>query len=215
MTNLIALTINLAGMLVIYSLMAFALVRLYWHGRGTLGVIATIFVAGLFWIVPTFALALGDRYASSPRSLWLANLLVSGASVIILCQRVRWIPRALEDSARMDGNGWLGTNRHVVLPLIRLELALITFLTVMATSLLLWAGLAASPLSNRDFPPWLYLLLTTDTEHGPGLAKTWFTMIAGSLVMTLPVILIFLFSKRYLLRPAADAGGMDSVPSTR
>jgi multiple sugar transport system permease protein len=215
MTNLIALTLNLVGMLVIYSLMAFALVRVHWHRRGAISVITMIFVAGLFWIVPPFVLALGDRYASSPGSLWLANLLVSGASVVILCQRVRCIPQALEDSARMDGNGWLGTNRHIVFPLIRLELALITFLTAMATSLLLWAALTASPLSSRNFPPWLYLLHPMEAEHGPGLAKTWFTMIAGSLVMTLPVILIFLVSKRYLLRHNADIGGMDSVPSMR
>ena len=42
-----------AGMLLIYSLMAFALARFSWHGRGTLPVLVTIIVAGLFWIVPT------------------------------------------------------------------------------------------------------------------------------------------------------------------
>lgn len=203
MNCLIALTFNLVGMLLIYSLMAFALVRVRWHRRGVVGVIATILAAGLFWIVPSFALALGDRYAPwGP--LWLGNWLVSGASVIILCQRVRQIPRALEDSARMDGHGWWGTNRHIVLPLVRHDLALIALLTAMATSLLLWTVLTASPFS-RDFPPWLYLLLPMEAEHGHDLARTWFALITGSLVMTLPVILIFFFSKRYLLRdPSAN-----------
>ena len=53
MTTLIAVTVNLGGMLMIYSLMAFFLARFRWHGRGLLPVLVAIMVAGLFWIVPT------------------------------------------------------------------------------------------------------------------------------------------------------------------
>jgi ABC-type glycerol-3-phosphate transport system permease component len=97
----------------------------------------------------------------------------------------------------MDGNGWWGTNRHIVFPLVRRELALIALLTVMATSLLLWAAFRTSSFS-RDLPPWLYLVLPMEAEHGHGLAKRWLTLITGSLVMTVPVIFIFLLARRYL-----------------
>ena len=60
MNFLIAVAINLVGMLLIYSLMANALTRFYWHGRGTMGVLGTIIVAGLFWIVPPFVPNLRD-----------------------------------------------------------------------------------------------------------------------------------------------------------
>ena len=53
MNCLIALTVNLAGMLVIYSLMAFALARFRWHGRGIIAVLVAIVIAGQFWIAPT------------------------------------------------------------------------------------------------------------------------------------------------------------------
>lgn len=210
--SLIAVSANLIAMILAYSLMADALLRFYWRGRGAIAVTATILVAGLFWIVPTFVLALVDLYAP-PGALWFGNWLISGCSIVILCQRVRWIPRELEDSARMDGLGWFGTYRHIVLPLVRRELALIALLTVMATSLLFWAAFTG-PALTKHLPPWLYLVLPIGVEHGPSLAAMWLTMIIGSVVMALPVILIFFFAKRYL-QPITPAGGTGAVPSTR
>ncbi len=52
MNYLLALTANLAGMLLIYSLMADALLRLSWRRRGMIAVLAAIVIAGQFWIVP-------------------------------------------------------------------------------------------------------------------------------------------------------------------
>lgn len=210
--SLIAVSANLVAMVVVYSLMAERLVRFYWHGRGAIGVTATILVAGLFWVVPPFSLALGDLSAPSV-ALWFGNWLISGCSVVILCQRVRWIPRELEDCARMDGLGWFGTYRRIVLPLVRCELALIALLTVMATSLLFWVAFT-EPALRKDFPPWLYLLLPTRVEHGPSLAVTWLATIIGSVVMTLPVMLIFFFAKRYL-QPTTPAGGTGAACTER
>lgn len=210
--SLIAVSANLAGMLLIYSLMAHALARFHWDRRGAMGVLVTILVAGLFWIVPLLILDLRNLDAA-PYALWFGNWLVSGFSVVILCQGVRWIPPQLEDSARLDGCGWFGTYRHVVLPLVRRELGLIALLTVMATSLLFWVAFTA-PGGSRVFPPWLHLLLPIEGEHSLGLARTFLTTITGSLVMTLPVMLIFLFAKRYL-QHTTDAGGAGSLPSTR
>jgi multiple sugar transport system permease protein len=199
MTNsLIALAMNLVGMLLIYSLMASALTRFYWRGRGTMSVFGTIIAAGLFWILPAFLSNLRDLdYAPYP--LWFGNWLASGFSVVILCQSVRWIPRGLEDSARLDGCGWFGVYRQIVLPLVRRELGLIVLLTVMATSPVFWPPLTI-PLGF--LPPWLHLLLPFKGEHGLSTSTVYLMMTAGSVVMTLPVILIFFLSKRWFPRPA-------------
>jgi multiple sugar transport system permease protein len=199
MTNsLIAVTINLVGTLLIYSLMADALTRFYWRGRGTMSVLGTIIVAGLFWIVPPFLSNLRD-IDPAPYPLWFGNWLVSGFSVVILSQSVRWIPRQLEDSARLDGFGWFGVYRHVVLPLVKRELGLIALLIVMATSPVFWP-VRTSPLGFA--PPWLYLLAPIGSGNDPGFTGILLIMIAGSVVMTLPVMVIFFLSKRWFPRPA-------------
>lgn len=196
MNFLLAVAINLLGMLLIYSLMANALTRLYWHGRGTMGVLGMIIVSGLFWIVPPFLSNLKD-IDPAPYPLWFGNWLVSGFSVVILCQNARWIPRELEDSARLDGWGWFGIYRHVVLPLVRRELGLIAFLTLMATSCLFWL---AYTVPEGVLPPWLYLLVPVGSGIDPGWIGILLMMMAGSVVMTLPVIVIFFLSKRWFPR---------------
>jgi len=205
MNYLLALAANLAGMVMIYSLLAFTLVRLRWHGRGTIAVLAAIIIAGLFWIVPTLIVRHSSSAGLASYSLSFCNWLISGFSVIILSQAVRMIPRQLEDSARLDGAGWFGTYWHVLLPLVRRELWLIGFLTLMGTSVLL-----ATPLVVFDggfLSQWLIRLLPAWQGK---LAPTGSIglMMGASLVATGPVIVVFFLAKRFLqsTTPAGATG---------
>ncbi|PYJ09015.1 MAG: hypothetical protein DMF06_11310 [Verrucomicrobia bacterium] len=209
MTNsLIALAINLVGMLVIYSLMANALTRFHWRGRGTLGVLGTIIAAGLFWMLPLFLINL-KNIDPVPCSFWFANWLVSGFSVVVLSQRARWIPRELEDSARLDGCGYFGIFRHVVLPLVRREIGLIALLTLMATSMLCWTAFAFS--GTDVVPPWIVQMMPLETGVGPSLTRMLLALTTGSLILTLPVMAIFFFAKHDLRTRSVGRGGRGPV----
>jgi len=196
-SDLIAIFVNLIGLLVIYSLLAFTLARLSWSGRGMMAVLATIVMAGQFWIVPTL-LVRNSNYIpfALPFALAFRNWLISGFSVIIFCQAVRWIPRQLADSARLDGCGWSGIYWHVVLPLIRRELCLIAFLTLIATAPLLVTPIAV--LEGQFVTAWF--LWFPVKEGFAGLAQSIGLMMGLSLVATLPMVLVFVFSKGPLLR---------------
>jgi multiple sugar transport system permease protein len=210
--------VNLAGTSVIYSLMAFGLVRLSWRRRGTISVLLMIIIAGLSWSAPSIlALNLDAKNANAlSYSLWFGNWLVSGFSVVILCQTVKGIPRQLEDSARLDGCGWFGIYWHIVLPLVKRELGLIAFLTAIGTSALCWSAVSVPGGPHQLFPPWFAWLspISLEGESSSSLVRFIGEIIAGSIVVTLPVMLIFLFAKRYL-QQTPDTGGTGSVPSTR
>ena len=188
MNFLIALSVNLAGMLLIYSLLAYALVRLSWHHRGIVAVLVAIVIAGQFWIVPTLLVPSSGDAALVSHSLSFCNWLISGFSVIVLGQAVRCIPRQLEDSARLDGCGWFGTYWHVLLPFVRRELSLIVFLTALGTSILLIGLLASRGQSSVTL------------SLSPSL------MIVASLAATLSVIVVFLFAKGPLLQRRESVG---------
>jgi ABC-type glycerol-3-phosphate transport system permease component len=187
MICLIAVTINLGGMVAICSFMAFFLARLHWHGRGVLPVLVTIIVGGLFWIVPAM---IGFDYSivgtSASYSLCFGNWLVSAFAIVLFCQTVKGIPRQLEDSARVDGCSWLGTYWHVVLPLVRRELWFIAFLIVMATVLPFWTNLTA-PGGTALGPFFAFAHIAAYGSVG--------TMAAISVITSFPVIAIFLAAK--------------------
>ncbi|HWM23704.1 MAG TPA: hypothetical protein VNP98_02695 [Chthoniobacterales bacterium] len=195
MIYLLALTANLIGMLVVYSFLAFALVRFSWRGRGVIAVLAVLFIAGLFWIVPTLIVRSSSKAGLVSYSLSFCNWLISAFSVIILSQAVKGIPRQLEDSARLDGAGWFGTYWHVLLPLVRRELCSIGFLTLMGTSVLL-----ATPLVVFDggFLTQALALLLPVWQGGLAPTRNVGLMMGASLVATLPVIGVFFFTKRHL-----------------
>lgn len=211
MIYLLALTANLIGMLAIYSFLAFALVRFSWRGRGVIAVLAALVIAGLFWIVPTLIVRFSSRAGLFSYSLSFCNWLISGFSVIILSQAVRGIPRQLEDSARLDGAGWFGTYWHVLLPLVRRELWLIGFLTLMGTSVLLLTPLIV--FDGGFLTQWLALLLPF-WQGKLTLSQSVGVMIGASLIATLPAIVVFFFSKRHLGH-ANGPGRTGPVPAMR
>ena len=186
-TCLISVATNLAGMLIIYSVMAHALVGLAWRRRGIFGVIATIVVAQLFWIAPAL-LIVGNRNPDNPSSyaLWFGNWLVSGVSLVLLRRTAHRIPRALEDSARLDGLGPFDTWRHIVFPFVRRDLLLIAIFTVMATLLPYWSFVTLPEAGTSIV---LFQRATTPNE------RTLF-MIAVSLIGALPLIAIFFLGRR-------------------
>jgi ABC-type glycerol-3-phosphate transport system permease component len=205
MNFLIALTVNLAGMSVIYSLMAFAFAQLRWRRRGRIAVLAAILVAGQFWIVPALLVRGSTGADLLSYSLLFCNWLILGFSIIILSQAVKGIPPQLEDSARLDGCSWFGTYWHVLLPFVGRALCLIAFLTLMGTLLL-----AAVP-PIRSFDPrfietWLDRSLTLMTQASLGSISSVGLMMVISLVATLPMIVVFVFSNGPLLQ-AREQGG--------
>jgi ABC-type glycerol-3-phosphate transport system permease component len=184
---LIAVAVNLAAMLVIYSVMAQTLVQVAWRGRGNIGFILTIVVAQLFWIAPAFLIVgARDPDSSAGYSLWFGNWLVCGFGAVILAQTARRIPRQLEDSARFDGLGAFGTWRHVIFPFVRRDLGLIALFTLMATLLPFWAFITLPDASN--------LIVLYQRESTP--AERLGTMLAGSVAGALPLIAIFFLAKR-------------------
>jgi multiple sugar transport system permease protein len=172
--------------------MAHLLTRLAWQGRGILGVILTIVVAQLFWIAPAF-LIVGARNPDNASSyaLWFGNWLVCGFALVLLWQRAKRIPRALEDSARLDGLGWFGVWCHVVFPFVRRELGLLALFTVMATLLPFWAFINL-PDADRSIVLFQRFL---------SLQGRIAMMAAGSLIGALPLIAIFFLAKRSQAAP--------------
>lgn len=180
---LIAVAINLAGMLVIYAFMTLLLARL---GRGTFGVIVMIVLAQLYWIAPALLIVgVGRPDSSASYALWFGNWLVCSFALVLLGQTAKRIPRPLDDSARLDGLGSFGAWRQVIFPFVRRELGLIALFTLMATLLPFWAFITLPEASDVIV---LYQRASSPVER-IGL------MAAGSLIGALPLIAIFFVAK--------------------
>ena len=185
--GLIAVAVNCGGMLVIYAVMAHALAKLAWRGRGNFGVSLALVAAQLFWIVPALLVVVPrDPESASSYALWFGNWLVCGFSLLLFWRSTLRIPIALDDSARLDGLGALGAWRQAVLPFVRRDLVLIAVFTTMATLLPFWGFINQPDTANVIV---LYQRISSPAER-IGM------MIACSLLGALPLIAIFFAVKR-------------------
>ena len=184
---LTAVAVNLVGISIVYAVMSRMVAQLAWKGRGIFGAIAVILIAQLFWILPALLIVTPrDPEGASSYALWFGNWIVTGFAVVLLFQKAKSIPRALEDSARMDGLGGFGTWRQVVFAFVGRELGLIALFTVMATLLPFW-GFITEPNAGNSIV--LYQRVTSPQERLT-------MMIAASLTGALPLIGIFFAAKR-------------------
>lgn len=185
--GLIAVAVNLAGISILYAMMSKIVAQLSWNGRGMFGALALILIAQLFWILPALLIVTPrDPEGASSYALWFGNWIVTGFALVLFFQKAKTIPRALEDSARMDGLGAFGTWRQVVFAFVGRELGLIALFTVMATLLPFW-GFITEPDAGNSIV--LYQRVTTPQGR---LAL----MIAASLIGALPLIGILFAAKR-------------------
>jgi ABC-type glycerol-3-phosphate transport system permease component len=187
-TCLIAVAVNLIGMLAIYSAMSCAFAR----RDGLLAIVALIMVSQLFWIVPAVWIveARGTNHPAS-YALWFGNWLVTGFGLVLFGKAALRIPRALDDAARSDGLGALGRWRHTVLPFVSRDLVIIAVFTVMATLLPFWGCLTLPEAGNS------IVLFQRFLSPSGRVAFMAALSIAGAV----PLIGIFFLEGRALSRP--------------
>ncbi|MFN2508233.1 MAG: hypothetical protein ABR589_05620 [Chthoniobacterales bacterium] len=190
--------INLACVLVCSSFLACALTRFRWRGRGMGWVVLAIALCAQSWIAARLIDTLAFGWASGVHDFAFADWLITAVSIPLLWLTVAAAPRDLEDMARVDGCGAFGVYWHIVLPLAKPALVAIGILGVLAT----WPALS-DPLVRLGGEELALLSFGRSVSQAQqanfAASKDILSMIGGSLLMTLPLLAIFLCVRRYLV----------------
>jgi multiple sugar transport system permease protein len=194
------------GTLISATLVAYGFARFEFPGRDFLFllVISTLILPDEVTIVPRFLLfrTLGwlDTYLPLTVPFYFGNAF----SIFLLRQFIRTIPRALDEAAEIDGANELRILWNILLPIITPALATIAIFA----SLDAWNDFL-HPLiflrTTEKFTLALGLRFFQTTADMGGTPREAFLM-AASLVVTLPPILLFISAQRYFIRGIALSG---------
>ncbi len=206
-TSLFLVILNLVGTLLSCSLVAYSFARLQWPGRNLCFalLLATMMIPAQVTMIPQFLIMQKLGWYNTLQPLWIASFVAPAFYVFLLRQFLKGVPRDLEDAARLDGCGFLRIYWHIMLPLVRPTLAAIAIFTFLAT----WNEFMAPLIylaDQRLYPLSFGLYAFQVQVTNPGTAKGMGMVMAGSLLMTLPVIAIFFFAQRYFLRGVTLTG---------
>ena len=206
-TGLFLVILNLIGTLFSCSLAAYAFARLYWPGRGICfaALLGTMMIPAQVTMIPQFLVMQKLGWYDTLKPLWVMSFFGSAFSIFLLRQFLKGIPRDLEDAARLDGCGFLRIYWHIMLPLVRPTLAVIAIFTFLAT----WNDFMGPLiyLSDQRLYPLSFGLYAFQIQSlQPGTSAGIGMLMAGSLLMMLPVMAIFFFAQRYFLQGVTLTG---------
>ena len=127
-----------------------------------------------------------------------AGLIIPGIgsafATFLMRQHFLTLPTEVTDAAAVDGAGHLRTLWRVVLPMSRPMLITVVVITAVEEwNNFVWPLIVTNTASMRTLP--VGLLILKDEE---GLAA-WGTIMAGTLLVLAPMLLIFLVAQRYIV----------------
>jgi len=201
-TSVFLVVLNIIGNIFACSLVAYAFARLQWPGRGfCFGLmLATMMIPPQITMIPYFLIIKHLGWYNTLTPLWFVSFFGNAFNIFLLRQFMMGIPRDLEDSARIDGCNFLQIYWYVIMPLIKPTLACIAIFTFMGV----WNDFMGPLiyLSDQRLYPLSLGLYALNVQAGGNFGM----MMAGALLMTLPVVAIFFFAQKYFIQGVTLTG---------
>jgi multiple sugar transport system permease protein len=202
MNSVIVAVAVTVGNMVFCSMLGYALAKLDFPGKRLLFVIVlgTLMVPGVVTFVPLFVLTTKMGLSNTLIGMILP-FLAGPFGVFLMRQYFQTLPDELIQAARIDGAGELRIFTSVMLPLCGPALATLGILTFLASwNNFLWPLVVAQTEDKYTLPVALALYAVGQNATQYGL------LLAGSVVVVLPVLAMFLFLQRHIMQGIAMTG---------
>ncbi len=192
------------GVLISSSMVAYPFARLHFRGRDKLFLLlmSTMMLPGIVTMIPTFVLYKYLHWIDTFYPLTVPAFFGGGAfNIFLLRQFYMGIPREMDEAAILDGASYATIFWKVILPNSGAALATV--------------GVFAFIFNWRDFMgPLLYLNSPEKQTLELGLRtyqtlnnEQWHLLMAGSVLVMVPLIALFLLGQRYFVKGIALTGG--------
>jgi multiple sugar transport system permease protein len=189
------------GVLVTSSLAAYAFARMEFPFRNALFYmyLGAMMIPGWVMLVPNFVLM---RRLGWIDTHWALIIPAIGQpfGTFLLRQFFLTIPKELEEAARIDGMGHFQIYRRIILPLSLPALATLAVFQFMGIwNEFLWPLIVLNSPDKFTIPLGLGYL---NTQH----STDWTRLMAGSVILLVPIVILFIISQRYYVRGIALTG---------
>lgn len=190
------------GIVISSAVIAYGFARMQFRGRDVLFAItlSTMMLPGIVTMIPTYILFRRLGWVGTYAPLIVPCFLGSAFNIFLLRQFMMTIPWDLTDAAHVDGANDFTILWRIMLPLVK------PALLVIAVQHFMWAW-------NDFMGPLIYLDEVTEYPLVMGLyafqtrfGVQWNLMMAASLAVTLPLILLFFVAQRYFIEGVTLTG---------
>ncbi len=200
-TLIIAISATI-GNIISCSLVAYSLARIPWPGRNILFIItvATLMLPFQVTLIPLFLVFSRLGWVGDFRPLIIPAFFGSALYIFLLRQFFMSIPMELSEAARIDGASEFRIYWQVILPLAKPALATVAIFEFIAR----WRDYLGPLiyLNNQQ----LYTLSLGIYQYRSQYGAEWALLMAASVLITLPIILLFFFLQKTFVQGIALTG---------
>lgn len=193
--------IRTLGQVVLCTMAGYGFARYDFPGKNILfvGFLAVLMVPGQLFILPQYEIIQNLGMLNTISGIALPGLF-SVFGTFLLRQFFQSLPRDMEEAATLDGaNDWQ-VFWHIMVPLARPGIIALTVLTSLwSWNDFLWPLIVSSNADSMPLSVGLSLLTDPRLKDDP-------LLMAGALLASLPMILVFLFLQRQFIKGIAFTG---------
>lgn len=189
--------LSVTANLVFASLAAYPLARMEFRGKNLIFVVllSSMMIPFQLLMIPVYNIAISLGLQNSYLGLVLPHA-CTAFGVFLMRQAFLGIPKALEESALLEGLNRVQIWWYVLLPLVKPSLATLAVFSFIAV----W-GDFLWPLIILDDPSYYTLPLGVNRLANT-FSMDWRLVAAGAVFSILPILAVFLFSQKYFIEGA-------------
>jgi multiple sugar transport system permease protein len=203
LNSLIVSTSCTATVVILGSMVGYALSRLQFAGRRTLYllILFTMMIPFQIVLIPQYILMVKLGWTDTYLAL-IAPTMISAFGIVLFRQFFLTVPQALIDAARIDGCTEITILFRIIWPLSRpviITVALLTFMT--NWNEVLWPMMVVRERSLMTMPQ-IVAMFSTGGEAESQLGY----LLAAATLLALPVVIAYAFFQRYFIESMASTG---------
>lgn len=195
-------SLNIVGALFSCTLVAYSFACIPWPGRNALFLLtlATMMLPYQVTMVPMFIVFSKLGWVNSYRPLIVPSYFGNAFFIFLLRQFFMSVPKELLDAAKIDGSSYFRTYAQIVLPLAKPALFTLCLFQFLGS----WRNFQGPLIYLSDNKKYTISLglqffqLEHDTE--------WQLLMAASIMLTVPIIILFFFTQRTFVQGIAMTG---------
>ena len=192
------------------SIVAFGFAYFKFPGRSALFglVLATMMLPGAVTMIPIYLIWKETGLLGTWVPLWGANLFGSAFYIFLQRQFFLGLPRELFEAARIDGASYWGLFWRIAMPLSIPSFVIVFLFEFQASWNNLQAALIylnAGSVDEFTAPLGIAYAMTKYSPTAGGQGDYQYVMVA-SLIITLPMLILFAFGQRYFIEGVATQG---------
>ncbi|MCJ8013832.1 carbohydrate ABC transporter permease [Paenibacillus sp. KQZ6P-2] len=200
--NTIIVTIGrTVGQLLLCSLAAYSFASLKFPGKNLifLAMLAVLMVPSQVVMIPSFVIMRELNWLDTFYVLIIPGIF-SAFGTFLLRQFFMTLPKDLEEAAKIDGCSYFRIYWNIYLPLSKSALVSLAIFTILASwNELLWPLIMTS---SEDMRVLSIGISTFQGQH----STDYPLLMAGAVMATLPIIILFIFLQRYFIEGIAMNG---------